>query len=241
MALGTPTNLTKYDNTNSLGAAGTPYVTSATITPTANACVLLSVVSGTNLAITGVSGCNLTWTVVPSPQSFNSTNHRLSVWRGFGASPTTEAVTITFTNNVSGISLIIDQITGAATGGTNGSDAVVQSVPAEFTAASSGAVTLATFADATNNIAYVAFAIDNDADIVPEAASYTQIEEQQGLAPDRTVMTAYRVGGGDLTAGASWAGTLDGAAIAMEITAGAAASGSGSLLARNRNRLVVTA
>jgi hypothetical protein len=137
-------------------------------------------------------------------------------------------VTITFTNNVSGISLIIDQITGAATGGTNGSDAVVQTAtPVEFTAASSGAVTLAAFADATNNIAYAAIAIDNDADIVPEALSYTQIEEQQGLAPDRTIMTMYKVGGSDLTAGASWTGTLDGAGIAMEITAGAAAASLG--------------
>lgn len=218
MALGTPTLLTKGDDTTTRSSG--PGYTTASITPTANACVLLAVVSGTNVTVANVVGCNLTWASVDS-QNFNSASHRLSLWRGFGASPTTGTLDISYSGGgASGASWIVAEVTGTATGGTNGSAAIVQTVKTEVIGAASGSVNLAAFTDAAN-IAYAAFAVDNNTAITPEVG-YTELDEQQGTVPGRTVSVAYRMDGLDLTPSATWAST-DGAVIAVELTAGVVA------------------
>jgi hypothetical protein len=238
VALGTPTLLVKGDDTTARTTA--PGYQTTSITPTANAAVVLAVVSGTNQPVTSVTGCGLTWTIMDN-QPFNATNHRLTWVRGIGASPTAGIVEINFASGAaSGASWMIVQTTGAATGGTDGSAAYAQTLKKiEIVGASTGAATLDTFVDATNNIGLVAYAVDNDTAITPEGG-WTKIDEQQGTIPDRTIAMAYKVGGSDLTAGATWTGTIDGAIIAAELTE-AGAGGSGPLLSARRNRLVVAA
>lgn len=75
----------------------------ASITPTANAQVIVSVVlskPGGNTTTTSdnmsVSGCNLTWSQVGEIASWSS-RRATYIWKGVGASPSSGALTISFT------------------------------------------------------------------------------------------------------------------------------------------------
>jgi hypothetical protein len=95
----------------------------ASITPTANALVLVSVIARqvANPAVTpSLSGCGLTWTVVESCNyglAAGSLLRRHTVFAGRGGSPSTGALTIDFgTDTQARIAWSVDQATGVAPG-----------------------------------------------------------------------------------------------------------------------------
>lgn len=101
--------------------------TTASISPTANKLLLMSVVqyqsSGTAATPT-VTGAGLTWTVVTTAVRLN---RRCTVFRATGASPSTGALTIDFAGNTqSNCGWSVNEATNAVITGTNASDAVVQ-------------------------------------------------------------------------------------------------------------------
>lgn len=99
--------------------------TTASITPTANR--LITVVIGlqgsTGTPALSVSGCGLTWVQVDNNPLASSTR-ATAIFRAMGASPTTGALTISTTNNVTNIFWGVAEWTGMDTSGTNGSGAI---------------------------------------------------------------------------------------------------------------------
>lgn len=140
------------------GGAATASAVTASVSPTANALILLSVSvrNGASVDPTTptVSGNGLTWVLVNSITSDNTSGSRRMnfLFRAMGASPTTGAVTITFGETETDASWSVDQFTNTLTSGTNGSGAIVQNVTAnDLTgSATSLTVTLAAFAASTN-------------------------------------------------------------------------------------------
>lgn len=101
------------------------YVTGS-ITPAANALILVDVFSNTsNQSTPTVTGAGMTWVQVAD---INTTNTRATRFRGMSSSPSSGALTITFSNNQSNVYWSVNQFIGADQSGTNGSGAMVQSV-----------------------------------------------------------------------------------------------------------------
>lgn len=136
------------DQNESLSASS---YASSSISPTANALVLLAVYqvdTGTLTEPTGVSGCSLTWVKVAG-LLMDSSFRRLTLYRAQGASPTAGAVTVTWDHSILRATICIDQFVAVDKTGANGANAVVQAVTNH---ASSGtpSVTLAAFGDSNN-------------------------------------------------------------------------------------------
>lgn len=131
----------------------------ASITPTSNNLVSLTVATRTNVTVdpnqpTAV-GNGLTWVVASTTVYDNSSTSRRreTTFRAMGASPSTGVIVIDFGGqDQTDVVWIVDQFSGVDTSGTNGSGAVVQSVPNQDTtgAVNTLTVTLSAFASASN-------------------------------------------------------------------------------------------
>lgn len=145
------TNLTSFQSSTD----ATSYAT-ASITPTANYLVLASVSSSkaTTPDTPTLSGNNLTWVQIAT-NNFDTagTQRTVTLFRALGPSPTAGALTASFGGNTqTACTITVDQFSGADTGGTNGSGAIVQSATnAEASqAAATFTITLAAFSSANN-------------------------------------------------------------------------------------------
>lgn len=157
--------------------------TTATVAPSANQLILLTVCTRTEITTDPnqptVTGCGLTWVAVNSVVYDNSSSSRRreTLFRAMGASPSSGALTIDFGGQTQvGKSWVLDQVSGVNTGGTNGSSAVVQSaVNSEPTSlVTTLVVTLASFANA-NNTTYGVFCIGNGTDAIVAGVGFTNI------------------------------------------------------------------
>lgn len=140
------THLTTAGNAGS----GTSYST-ASISPTANALVLVAVThtigTGAVPNQASISGAGLTFDHVVSGASANV---RTSVFRALSATPSSGALTISFSGQSQDRCIwSVSEFTGIDTGGTNGADAIVQSVT-DATTSTSGLITLAAFSSSSN-------------------------------------------------------------------------------------------
>lgn len=187
----------------------------ASINPTANRLVLLHVASMGDSSDAGaipssVTGNNLTWVQVAT--ALSPGNVRNTVFRALGSSPSSGAATITFPDTQGNATWSVIEFSGVHTGGTNGSMAVVQAVTANGTAAS-GAVTLASFANAAN-ATYVTFAIDAAQNLLP--TSFTEFADNNTGAPAHASAAAYFLGN-DTSADYEWSSSVNFAAIGIEV------------------------
>ncbi len=127
--------------------------TTASITPSSNNLVLAWVVNymgGQEGPTPTLSGNGLTWVLVDARRG-STINYKLSLFRAMGASPSLGAVTIDFGGNTQAMSAwSIMEFDNIDTSGTNGSGAIVQSVDAVTSGATSLTVTLASFSDVLN-------------------------------------------------------------------------------------------
>lgn len=143
--------------TDSSTTDGTTYTT-ASITPTANRLILAAVVTsvGTGLApIPTVTGCNLTWDLaVTSPAGLRT----VFIFRAMGAAPTAGPLTITSPSTVTSALWQVVEWTGAATTGTNGDGAIVQTVGAKPTAVTGASLPFTNTVDPAN-ATYAAVAV----------------------------------------------------------------------------------
>lgn len=191
--------LTENGDTNA-GAAST-FVT-ASVTITANRLCLVSICNSgpTTVRTPTLSATGVTFVQVQT-HTANTTTDRITLFRAMVTSNQTGAITITFTGtDQTQVSWIVSEITGTDITGTNGSGAIVQS-----NSNSGGATTytasLAAFADATNNAAFLCIstnssdpatvgsgstALGNQAGGTPSARHRGQIKIGQDLAPGMT-------------------------------------------------------
>lgn len=114
---------------NSVSTVATAFTTGA-YTPTANALVLAFVYTTSAPVISSVTGNGLTWKLV-NRSSTAAGGLRVAVYRSMGASPTNTGLSVNISApSAAGIIIHVQEYTGVNTGGTNGSAAIVQAIPA---------------------------------------------------------------------------------------------------------------
>ena len=116
--------------TNGVQNSASTSVTTASVAPTSNALVLVSVASQVaSAAAPTISGGGIPTWVLVGTQLDTSASRLVSMFRGLSASPTSGTIVISFgAVSQSNICWSVDQFTGADTSGTNGSGAIVQFV-----------------------------------------------------------------------------------------------------------------
>lgn len=199
----------------------TEPTSTASITPTANADVFVSIVvavagGGTTKAADtmSVSGCNLTWTQVAEiPYKDNSDRRSCYVWHGKGASPTTGVLTLAFTPD-SGTwtehMWIVDQVTGAHTSSPYSNVATV----GYTTGGTSVSVTVGGTVDSGDHVFFMCGHETDEA--VTLEASLTSLAAVTGGSDCRTINAGYDgTPTIDQTPSASWSSSSGYAAIAF--------------------------
>lgn len=179
---------------------------------------------GITPAISGITGGGITWVLEKSYQV--GSPPAAFVFRGLVTSgATTEALTITNTGSPTSAKYSIDEFGGIDTSGTDGSGAIVQSAGNGGSAAS-GSITLASFADATNNAAYGVFGHSGNAsevtDVDTTPGAYTELSDNIDVVnPDMSMGVEWRIGE-DTAVSASWFSDINWAGVAIELRAAAA-------------------
>lgn len=139
--------------TTAAGNAQQTSYTTASVSPASNGLLLVWVysIAATQPNVPSISGNGLTWAQVDT-QLDTSGLRRITLFRAMGASPSSGAVTISFSSQTQqGTCWSLVQYTGADTSGTNGSGAIVQSAKAASVGnAMSLTVTLSAFSSAGN-------------------------------------------------------------------------------------------
>lgn len=173
---------------------------------------------------TALSGGGLTWT-----KRVSGTGREL--WTGWASSgASTGVVTMTWAGSSTALYWIIDEGTGVDL-----TTQIVQSSAQGTGTGTSGAATLAAFADATNNAAYGFFTHAVNETSTAEASYTTLGNFGAALAPDAGLITEYKIGE-DLSVTASWTTSSAWQGHAVEVKAAAAGARSlvvGSFVARS--------
>jgi hypothetical protein len=173
----------------------------ASITPTANRLVILAVSSINFFSFDTISasGNGLTWVQIANIDIDSASSHsQLTLFRAMGASPSSGAVTITSSVNKNAFSWSIFEVDGVKTTGSNGADAVVQTVTLTGNS-SAPTVTLGSFSSA-NNATFAAFSARHNAgvtitpetffseihDVVDTTNEYSHIETEWASFNDTT-------------------------------------------------------
>lgn len=184
----TPTNLTSGSDED-----GGSTATTASITPTANALVLLSVMSRTGITTDPnqptATGNGLTWVAVNSVvyDNTSSSRKRLTLFRALGASPTSGAISIDFGGQAqTNVIWAVDQITAIDASGTNGSAAVVQSAVNSEPTGDGGllTITLAAFGN-FKNTTYGVWTGDEVSGTLSAEAGYTELYISQNISSQK--------------------------------------------------------
>jgi hypothetical protein len=209
--------------------AGTSHVT-ASISPTANRLIVLDVISDYNAGSApdpSASGAGMTWTKVLSI-SDSAAGINLCRFRAMSASPGSGAITISNATSSPGRGWAITEVSDVDTSGTNGANAIVQTVSNFNDTGSVNTVTatLAAFSSADNG----ALAVHGFFNAAPVRAAtpdtgWTETSENTMLFSGNVfalgIETQWRADN-DTTALATWAGNGAVYAIASEIKAAAA-------------------
>ena len=228
MALGTPVQLT----TGATSTIATTYTdVTASITPTANALILVDIWASSNAGgtttVVSVTGCGLTW--VQDSTTAVSGGKRLRRWRSMGASPTTGPLSVTFSADQKQFIWHVVEISGCDISGTNGSGAFAQaSVTPTPTSATSIDATISP--TAANNAIVGVFEDDSGTTMNPDTG-YTNLTKQTGLNQSFVQYDLTPSGEPQTTCGASSSGSGLKFCIASEIKAAATGIPAGVLAA----------
>lgn len=173
----------------------TSYAT-ASITPDTNNLVLVAVISSRASAVPSAPTItNYTQVATVAFATIGTERRRLTVFRSLSASPATGALTISFgAETQTSCAWSVSQFSGVDIGGTNGANAVVQSVTNRMDDSGGDdtlAVTLAAFGHA-NNATYGAFGQDANNLFVP-GSGFTQIHDVVSTTPQSNVFSEYKI------------------------------------------------
>jgi hypothetical protein len=213
---------------------GTVFTT-ASVTPTGNQLLLLSVGSaktGGGEVPDSVVGCGVTW--VQMSTALNS--RRTTLYRGMVASPSTGTITITFPSTQNSCVWSLSEFGGVDTGGTNGSAATgtESNTVAGTATATSITIGLAAFGDA-GNATYGALLI-NTQDVVTPGTGFTTLSDSPVASFGMRLLSEWR-NDNDTSVDASTVGSQSWSGVAVEIFAAAGAAVAGGQLVMGR-RLV---
>ena len=221
----TPSNLT-----SGFDATDTDSWTTASISPTSNALILPCIVmlDSTTPETPTVTGNGITYDLVAGINHDTGGQQASTfLFRGLDASPTTGVITITTVGAHEGALWSVTEYQGVDTGGSNGSAAVVQSVTnsGSIGSGSTLTVTLASFADAVNNITAGCFGMDEaNTGGIGEGAGFTLSGAVLNTTDDDSLLDEYQVGEDtSVTAVNDSSGTHHMGGIAAEIADGAGA------------------
>lgn len=206
----------------------TGYAT-ASITPSANALILLAVANVRNTAdactwadVETVSGNSLTWVKV-NEQCYSSVTvptNMVTIYRSMGASPSTGTVSFFYgsTSQLAAAWAVIE-CTGVDTSGTNGSGAVAQSAINANTSSASITATLGSFGSA-NNATLGAFGTTGNTSVT-SGSGFTELAEQLVTDSYNHALHVEFKNSNDTTVDASYS-SADAGVVAIEIVASAA-------------------
>ncbi|HVV37579.1 MAG TPA: LamG domain-containing protein [Acidimicrobiales bacterium] len=196
----------------------------ASVSPTGNDLILVAVLNSkaTTPDTPTISGGGVTtWTQVSTDVRATS---RLTIFRGVApASPTPAAIVIDFGGvTQTSCSWSVDDFSGCDTGGTNGSNAIVQAVAGSggggggFSAATSATVTLAAFGSVDNGT-YGAFAhLANES--TTQGTGFTKLGDIAGGGPATALESQWR-SDNDTSVDASWSTSIQSLGIGIELKA----------------------
>ena len=229
--------------TNGTNPTGATSFSTASITPTANACVLLSLASRVaNIAggpadPSSITGNGLTWVKVVSRSNAavdatDLASSRIWIYRAMGAAPTAGAITFTWAASQTHAAWDVTEYTSADTSGTNCSGALVQSAAnnsiIQGGTASPATVTMGSAPGSASNTTHAFSRYAFNTAMTP-GTNFTQLS-QNGNATDGARYLAEN-GLNLQTATVNNAGTSAWTIIAVEVKAAVAASGcTGALL-----------
>lgn len=183
VSYGDNTDLTSYSTGSWSPSATTLYL--ATVTS--------RITSGAPVHPT-LSGNGLTWVEVASAKDgAPGSNIRTTVFRAMAASPSAGALTADFGAETQlGCTILIDELTGTDTSGTNGSGAIIQSAIANGNSGTAPSVTLATLLSGSASFGGLGTA----ANAAPTAGSgYTSLGETHQGTPIQGTLSEYKATG----------------------------------------------
>jgi hypothetical protein len=200
--------------TSSSTVDGTGFTT-ASISPSSNALVLLGVIQTATAETPTVTGNGLTWVNVTTVAVDSA--RRLCVFRALGSSPSAGTVTITYGSSQASCAWSIVQCTNVDTSGSAGSGAVVQSATGTATAGTSVAATLSALEDSSNvNVSFVG--LDTNASVTPDA-DFTELGDDGEANNNITIESEWALNQTNCTATFA---TADAGIIAVEVKSGLA-------------------
>lgn len=220
-ATGGTTTIFSNDLTNGSTTNASTYNT-ASVTPTANHLMLLWVTNthASSAALPTVTGCSMTWVQVDTVVGTRSTgvSQRLTLFRAMKPSGiTTGQITISFGGAQSGCAWSLTDVVNAETTGSDGADAIVQSVTSSNVTGSATSLTvnLANFASAANG-AVACFATSITGTISP-VGNWTKLAQATYTTPNTGIETQWYPTS-DTTASASFSAS-NAFGIAVEVNA----------------------
>ena len=174
--------------------------TTASVTPTANNLLLLTVTSKINTSTepndATATGNGLTWEKVNSSyhDTGGTSRKKTTLLRSMGASPSAGAITIAFGGeNQDNITWSLSELSGVDTSGTNGSGAIVQSANnKQETGGTSLTVTLAAFSS-TSNATWGSFGSGGGSGVVMTAGTGFTLIDQVNSGTTHSQGTEFRV------------------------------------------------
>jgi hypothetical protein len=173
------TNLTFGQTT-----AGVTSANTASISPSANALVIVSVYGGLNSGVAAtVTGAGGTWVQIcyADDNGGSGGNHCVQLFRDLSASPGSGALTISFgSTSENNLGWSVDQFTGTDTTGTHGSGAIVQTVlEQDGTGGTDTGVTITLAAlGSANNAAYGFIRLPTSLMAISVGSGFTQLSYQ---------------------------------------------------------------
>lgn len=219
------TNLTTGGDTDGNSAS-----TTASITPSSNKLILLTVVSRTAISTDPnqptVTGNSLTWVVVNSVvyDTTSSSRRRVTCLRAMGSSPSSGTVSIDFGGqNQTDVGWVIDELSSIDTSGTNGSGAVVQSALASdgTNTVSTITATLSAFGSA-NNATYGSIGAGGNTFTITAGSGFTIIGD---IAPSGNMRASSEFrSDNDTSVDFSMSGNQEMGLVAIEIKAASVAT-----------------
>ena len=196
--------------------------TTGTVQPGSGGLVLAAILSRRGSGDPGqaaLTGNGITW--VEEDTALVSANRRLTLLRGMIDAPTSGTISINFSGTTqTHCSWAIGYFSGADTGGTNGSGAIVQNPTATTGTGEATALTLAAFGSA-NNMAYGCMGLDASKDIIP-GTDFTEAYNVQQAENTSTLEVEYKLN--ETAVATSWTGSQAWAQIGIEVKAATAAA-----------------
>lgn len=129
-------------------------VSAASWTPAANDLILVWVACRSTVTVSSVSGNGITFVQVLSDTEGTQAQCTLSLWRGMSGSPSTGQITATLSGTANAAVIVAHRISGADTGGTNGSGAIGASAIANTGATDTDTPSVSVTTTAANSRVY---------------------------------------------------------------------------------------